>query len=96
MFFLLDLLEELDLLDLLDVLDLLADTPTADVRENVHGKWLICDIRDYVGRPTGRKLAKCSRCDFLTDDYRQREDLVKHMTHFCPNCGSEMDERREE
>lgn len=59
--------------------------PTADVRENVHGKWLMSDeskLRPYM----------CSRCGSLYD-----VDTVmgKIVWNYCPNCGAVMDESEE-
>ena len=58
------------------VMDLLADTPTADVRENVHGKWLTVEtshewVDDF-----------CSICGFKAGMFGAR--------NFCPNCGADM------
>ena len=59
----------------------LDDQPTADVRENVHGKWLMSDVsklRPYM----------CSRCGSLYD-----VDTVmgKIVWNYCPNCGAKME-----
>lgn len=65
-------------------------TPTADVVERKRGKWEVCDILDYAQRPTGRKVGKCPFCKYLTDEFRLRVDYYRKLTHFCPNCGSEL------
>lgn len=62
------------------------DAPSADVRENVHGEWLMSDeskLRPYM----------CSNCGCLHD-----VDTVmgKIVWQFCPNCGAQMDERSED
>lgn len=58
-----------------DMKDMIADIPTADVRENVKGKWLQ-DKHDEAGYG----YFDCSVCgaDFY-DVY-----------DFCPNCGADM------
>ncbi len=60
-------------------------TPTADVVEVRHGKWV----------KTNSRLAEmtCSLCGFT---YYGEHD-VECMSAFCPECGAKMDgERREE
>ena len=58
----------------------LEEAPTADVRENVHGKW-------------GYSLAGNWKCSVCGDEpyYDSRKGL-----NFCPNCGADMRERSEE
>lgn len=65
------------------VMNLLADTPTADVHENVHAKWV---IEKEIVNGVLHDCQFCSNCDYpqyLT-------------TKFCPNCGAQMDERSED
>ena len=53
--------------------------PTADVRENVRGKW----IHDEITRNENTIYipnAKCSICDCY----------VFQESNFCPNCGADM------
>ena len=60
-------------------------SPTADVRENVHGKWI--DAMDT----SGVEFYRCNKCGtyiekvFFANDY---------MVNFCPNCGAKMRDRR--
>ena len=55
---------------------LLIDTaPTADVRQNVKGEWL---IRKYT--------TECSNCHTKWRDYR---GLISTF-YFCPDCGADM------
>ena len=56
--------------------------PTADVRENVHGKWILL-------KEKGDCIYKCSKCGFVRDAYI----LDEHS--FCPNCGADMKEVKE-
>ena len=65
--------------------------PTADVVERKRGKWEVHNILDYAQRPTGRKVGKCPFCGYLTDEFMSRVDYYHKLTHFCPNCGAEME-----
>ena len=59
------------------------DLPTADVRENVHAKWV---IEKEIVNGVLHSSQFCSNCgypQYLT-------------TKFCPNCGALMDKGREE
>lgn len=55
------------------------DTPTADVVEVKHGKWLLKHIG--VGH-----YWECSECEF--------KNAVMPRTNYCPNCGAKMDSER--
>ena len=52
------------------------NAPTADVRENVRGKW------KYTEEERGQTypIIRCSICGFY----------VGGEWHFCPNCGADM------
>jgi len=50
--------------------------PTADVRENVKGRWII------HGYPS---MLECSNCRELFFYYE-----VETKSNFCPNCGADM------
>ena len=63
------------------VMDLLADTPTADVRENVHAKWLPYEFGN-------ERWHKCSACG-KADEYIN-ERGIEAVRKFCQNCGAEM------
>ncbi len=58
--------------------------PTADVRENVHGKWLV--IEDELWEGGGRY--ECSVCGygFAFGAFHEMDEQ-----HYCPNCGATMD-----
>ena len=63
------------LLDEEQVKDLIDQQPTADVRENVHGKWEIyCDEN---GKVTDCYCNQCGCNSFIGGN-------------FCPNCGADM------
>ena len=59
--------------------------------ERNKGKWQLCNILDYAQRPTGRRVLRCPFCEYLTDDFRTRMEYYHILTHFCPNCGAEME-----
>lgn len=71
------------------VMDLLADTPTADVRQNVHAHWI---------KHEDRECWYCSHCNM--DDYYayywSDTGGLELQDHYCPNCGAVMGERKEE
>ena len=58
------------------------DTPTADVRENVHAKWLPYEFGN-------KRWHKCSACG-IADEYIN-ERGIEAVRKFCPNCGAEME-----
>lgn len=58
--------------------------PTADVRENVHAHW------DKVEVKSGEWWHTCSKCKATWGSEDGELDF-----NFCPNCGAQMDERRE-
>ena len=60
---------------------IIREQPTADVRENVKGKWIVS--ADDDGDPS-HGYKKCSVCGWGThlDGY--------YMDNYCPYCGSDM------
>ncbi len=59
------------------------DQPTADVRENVRGEWIVEKVWEH-----GETLVwKCSKCG--------KETTIKNC-NFCPNCGADMRGERKE
>lgn len=68
----------------------IADFPTADVVEVVHGEWEDCEIVQEDGDYKiidEWQSARCSVCGkYLTTPY------MYHFDHFnyCPNCGAKM------
>jgi len=66
---------------IMQMLKRFADTPSADVRENVKGKW------EWSTLPlTGALEQKCSICG--TPFYA----AFRQGMNFCPNCGADMRE----
>jgi hypothetical protein len=49
--------------------------PSADVRENIHGKWI-----EQNSNRSSMQLYECSICKYWSKDY----------SPFCPNCGCSM------
>lgn len=69
----------------LDIEMYINNQPTADVRENVKGKWIDCGIHgdgawEQDGHVNFWNFWKCSRCGRGT----------KTRSNYCPNCGAEM------
>lgn len=69
--------------------DQIDDIPTADVRENVHGEWLDCEVvhdrKD--AKITDWQQARCSVCGrWHTTPYMYYFDHY----NFCPVCGADM------
>lgn len=60
-------------------LPMIYEVPSADVRENVRGKWIHDEITRN-GNTVYTPNAKCSICDCY----------VFQESNFCPNCGSDM------
>ena len=64
-----------------EVFDLVNKQPAADVRENVHGKWIA--IHDDVFADT-YKCSECGKSAFCND-------YGWCLTRYCPNCGARME-----
>ena len=64
----------------------LADQPTVDAVEVVHGRW---NESDWSGIKVGGFMA-CSNCNVMipTPDGKR---YCLHRLHYCPNCGAKMD-----
>lgn len=70
---------------------LLIDTePTADVRENVRGEWVIVvdktEMCDKEGVKTWGSLCQCNKCGFVLNAVEGHIGQY----NFCPNCGADM------
>ena len=64
-----------------ETMKMVYDIPTADVRENKHGKWLLFENANYSSFDNSSEyIIKCSLCG--------KEGSA---TLFCPNCGAIMD-----
>ena len=71
-----------------DMKDMIADIPTADVRENVKGKWIDGKVK-HIKNGELRNVRECSECGssyFVYDNYNS----VDEIPNFCPNCGADM------
>lgn len=74
--------------DFVDACDAICEAPIADVRENVHGKWLV--IEDELWEGGGRYECSVCGCGFAFGAFHEMDEQ-----HYCPNCGAKM-ERSEE
>ena len=63
--------------------------PTADVVERKVGKWLV--IEDELWEGGGRYECSVCGCGFAFGAFHEMDEQ-----HYCPNCGAQMDERRED
>lgn len=63
-------------------LDDIADAPTVDAVEVVHGRWIEHHHFNYAGQYSGSDY-ECSRCGF--NDVYDTEDC-----NYCPYCGAKM------
>lgn len=63
--------------------------PSADVRENIQGKWIShrehCEMNNLIPSGLGSYMW-CSECDCGIDS--KHFHRVNH--NFCPNCGADM------
>ena len=65
------------------------ETPTADVRENVHGKWVRID---GMAPPEYHNHYECSLCGWHLGHHDKTSEIE---LKFCPNCGAVMDQEQE-
>ena len=63
-----------------DIRDFVRKTPTADVAEVKHGKWIHASV------DMGFFRFRCSECG-LDDVYDEEREQYR----YCPNCGARMD-----
>ncbi len=63
--------------------DIIDSIPSADVRENIHGRWIL-DVYD-----NSVTCDKCGCCMYL-------DDIMNGDGYFCPNCGADMGEPKGE
>lgn len=78
-----------------DIQAYISATPSADVRENIHGHWI--EHKEYCKnlgvKPSGLGAFKwCSRCNCGID---VREWHINDY-NYCPNCGADMREDQNE
>lgn len=69
---------------------LIENFPTADVRENVHGEWIVKDESYWRSHNSGdiqvnKAGLYCSECD-------KRLAKTQKYRNYCPNCGAMMSE----
>lgn len=73
-----------------DLQTLIEKMPTADVRENVHGKWVgIHEYIKHLEEEYGERYTVSSVYDgsiFCNKCW----GMAKAKTNFCPNCGADM------
>lgn len=63
-------------------LEQLDSMPSADVRENVRGKW--------IPVTNGRGGSECNQCHAYAPTYKNG---TEYNSNFCPNCGADMRQR---
>ena len=63
--------------------------PTADVRENVRGKWMEA-AWENINTGELRKGRRCSICGSGYFRYDVSVNTVSDIPNFCPNCGADM------
>ena len=89
-----DIIHRFDYCD--DFLEMIESAPTADVRENVRGEWIL-DDNPHDGD------CRCSACGIAIDQMHERNHgLLNALTNgkwwsfynYCPNCGADMRERK--
>lgn len=70
--------------------DWIKEIPTADVRENVMGEWVIVvektEMYDKEGEKTWGSLCQCNKCGFVLNAVEGHIGQY----NFCPNCGAAM------
>lgn len=71
--------------------DAVAEFPTADVQEVIHGEWIKTTIPEWCGTDElhrsvyrDREIVKCSECGNPSPVYNIEFE-------FCPRCGARMD-----
>ena len=66
------------------------NVPTADVRENVKGRWVEVvdrtEMYDKEGVKTWGMLFQCNQCGFVLNAIEGHTGQY----NYCPNCGAEM------
>jgi hypothetical protein len=75
--------------DITDLCEILDDTPTIDAKPVVHGEW----YSEYMFEDwDGNRVYEHHH---LECGYRHRNHLDKETANYCPNCGADMRERKE-
>ena len=78
---------EISMADLTSLRDVLEDTPTADVAEVKHGRWIYHErVLSHDGIISGYS---CSVCEaFVHEETFDKDTFYKK---YCGNCGARMD-----
>ena len=74
-----------------NAISILEHTPAADVRENVHGRWIKMSDADgvyWACSECGEDIPRIAHFDLQFDLFPRLESIDK--TNFCPHCGAEM------
>lgn len=73
-----------------EVNGILSEIPTADVRENVKGRWVEVvdrtEMYDKEGVKTWGMLFQCNQCGFVLNAIEGHTGQY----NYCPNCGAKM------
>lgn len=69
--------------------DVVADAPTVDAVEVVHGWWVPLEYDGYADGNPVWDLWECSKC---REEHSGDEDTL---TPYCPHCGAKMDGENE-
>lgn len=68
--------------------DTISNTPTADVQEVKHGKWVLS------AEPLGIQDVDCAKCSLCGELFIVDEDYdfdyIKEFFIYCPHCGAKM------
>ena len=73
------------------IYNVIANTPTVDAVEVVHGYWIDSTNVDHMGRIIEHGI-DCSVCDSVfKDDSREVMKRWKERFKICPFCGAKMD-----
>ena len=71
-------------------MDWIKEMPTADVRENVKGRWVEVvdrtEMYDKEGVKTWGMLFQCNQCGFVLNAVEGHTGQY----NYCPNCGADM------
>ena len=74
----------------ISVSELIDEQPTADVRENVKGRWVEVvdrtEMYDKEGVKTWGMLFQCNQCGFVLNAIEGHTGQY----NYCPNCGADM------
>ena len=91
--------DENEIIKIVDVFEhFIKNQPTADVRESVHGEWIIEEMDTYelsYGTTAYQPNYRCNCCNHITESYlRLDEPIMPEDADFpiyCPHCGARMD-----